>query len=1407
MENKNLFSLIAQANSMRFKLLAIVGQDDNKKDKLINILKKDGWTLIDVESELVNLRQKIETNNPDDDIDIELSSKIKEWFNSKPDKIILVNASILYHKTFMKTSPIGAFKYNSRNKSCVLFLEDEKLIGHRLYFGEYGSEDYKDQEIYDILIENIDNIDDNSRKVGEQYTDNKAISTDDPIKNYIQFYEIKDVVDIDSDLKEFDNKRYIVESFIISDSLEEQIMFFFDDLEKPTHKSRNIIGNYGSGKSHLIAFLVALIQEPSLCEYVRNERIKERLKKFHRKFFTVHFELQANQTELRRWFFEKVRKQLNEKYNIGIPKFDLKNQFDDKENIHEIMRLIKERDDKAGLFVVMDEVSDFLLAKPKEYLRQDLQFWRVVGQTTQSEDMMFVCSMQEDIFSSPKFKDVADEISRARERYQNIIIHKEDVEKVISERIVPKTEEQKLKLEEKFKPYIEKIKDVSQNIDNYISLFPLTPFLIDMFNTLPYFEKRGVIQFSMEEIKKNLYKPFPFFLTFEKIYDILANDPNRKNIPEVYNVVKTMDILSQKIELLDKKYKEDALKIVKGLAVLFLRDETSKGVVSQEIANSLLIIPENSIFNADDYVELLVKKIREVTDGEYIKIDKDKNNGVTYIKFDTKRGVDPEEKIAQKVDSISNDDIEDELFKLLERYLEIRAEMPNIYEDECAWKSKKSFRKGKIVFQKKHNTIEEYFDNADYVVVFVSPNYNDQVKKLHDVQLNIKLVLKSEESVIQLKEIVAIKRLREMGFEKSIMERKLKERLEGYSIGSNNITGFNYRFLQQFKNFSKIEFNGDTYDAKKFIDMDKNRSISELFEELKSEAFDSIFNKKYPLHPKYSEQFSSVSIYRRMDAFWSELIKNEFLNLSYASKNFLKSIQAIDHEDYPSCINNPICDQVINILKKNSDRVTDIQKDIVDYFAKSQFGLEKEIVYFMLSLMTWLGKTTLKQHGGREINISNVSSDLKSISAFDSIKYVTLHKMQSLDFAVGLLNVFGLKGEMVRSESDRMSIFRDYKDRVAETLKKLEDIEKRIEDINRETKVYLNKEKLKELVDEINIISWKEFDIKNVNAFSSLQKYHGSLSDIKDNLLKIDNLYKALTEYNDIKDKIIYMERALELIDSNSILQTHKAKIKELKNIYSEVGQICKDINSFVEPQNRVRINGMFEIFQDKYIKDIYYTEHERYVGSKVNWDILDDIFESDTYKALLQFSKISKQINDLEFKKLRNKVDELKRKRCNNKNLIYELKKSVKCEECSFPNGYNYSRMVSEINNIEDKFEELLKNYEAALISGIREYSDNIQFLEDEEDKKFIQNILEKKSLENKILSDKKIRAINELFKEVEILSIKKDDILQKIFPKSEMVSIDTIKNNFERWLENILAGKKEEQIRLKLEEDSEKD
>jgi len=109
--------------------------------------------------------------------------------------------------------------------------------------------------------------------------------------------------------------------------------------------------------------------------------------------------------------------------------------------------------------VVIDEISDFLATKQKEAMKADLQFLRVLGQVCQDQDLMFVGSMQEDVFTSPKFKNVASELGRIGERFQYIIIHKEDIKKVISNRIVSKTNEQCHKLEEKLSPFAEKIEN------------------------------------------------------------------------------------------------------------------------------------------------------------------------------------------------------------------------------------------------------------------------------------------------------------------------------------------------------------------------------------------------------------------------------------------------------------------------------------------------------------------------------------------------------------------------------------------------------------------------------------------------------------------------------------------------------------------------------------------------------------------------------------------------------------------------------------------------------------------------------------------------------------------------------------------------------------------------------------
>jgi hypothetical protein len=133
---KHIDSYLALANGLRFKLWAIVGQNESKKQNIINYLTITlKWTVIDVESQLSGLYKELDQlEEPSSEVGL----KIKEWFNSLPNYIILTNASILYHTSFTKISPVGAFKYNSRNKNCVIFLEDEELLGNRLYYHRFS---------------------------------------------------------------------------------------------------------------------------------------------------------------------------------------------------------------------------------------------------------------------------------------------------------------------------------------------------------------------------------------------------------------------------------------------------------------------------------------------------------------------------------------------------------------------------------------------------------------------------------------------------------------------------------------------------------------------------------------------------------------------------------------------------------------------------------------------------------------------------------------------------------------------------------------------------------------------------------------------------------------------------------------------------------------------------------------------------------------------------------------------------------------------------------------------------------------------------------------------------------------------------------------------------------------------
>ncbi|MDI6781866.1 MAG: BREX-3 system P-loop-containing protein BrxF [bacterium] len=1395
-----LSTVLTQADSLRFKLLAIIGKNEEKKKKIINSLVEDNWHLVDVESELLPLQKDLDEATSG--LEFEIGSRIKDWFNSKPNKLILTNASILYHDIFLKISPVGAFKYNSRNKNCVLFLEDEQKLGSRIYYGQAGKEDYYDQEINDIVLVKIDDI-------AEDYTIKPArtlIAAESELKpqaigQLFNFKQIKDVVDIDSDIKGTNRQREIVSSFIISESLERQIAEFFEDMKKPRHKARTVIGNYGSGKSHLIGFLASLVENPELVNSITNEKIKQIVMGFDRKYLTVHFELQSGQVELKRWFYGKVKQQLKTKYALDIPVFDSQQDYDNKENINRIMELVKTSQPTAGLLVIIDEISDFLATKQREAMKEDLQFLRVIGQVCQDQDMMFVASMQEDVFSSPKFKDVASELGRIGERFQNIIIHREDIKRVISERIVPKNSRQKHELEGKFIPFAEKIEDVSRNLDDYVDLFPLTPFLIKLFSDLPYFEKRGVIQFAIDQIKCLLNEEFPYFITFDKIYDQLENNPNKRNLEEIHNVSQVMHILTQKISLLESKYQSDAHKIVKGLAVYSLWNKQECGATAQELANNLMLLPHNKTFTAADNIDLIIKKIREVTDGEYIKTQKDENSGLQYFRFDTKSGVDMEQKIAQKAGPVSDDEIEHELFEQLKDILELeRVEgQTNVFTDECEWRSAKSFRQGYIVFVKKGAKFSP-LPPRDYAIVFVSPFVESFAQTFAKNQLTIKLHLEGAKNTELLKEIVAIKSLIDSKFQKHIMTKKLEERINGYDRGTTTVTGFKYRLSKLLIHSAICDLNGNPESIRKVLGREK-ATIPEIIEGMKTSLFDKPFNDNYPLHPVYSIQLSSRNIVQSLNPVASDLTRGDFNNLVRASRLFLQSMDLLDSRGYPDLSQSRIAQKILEILKIKKQQVTDIEKDIVTPLQNSDYGLESEIVYLCLVLMTVLGKVYLQLKGGERIDINNIKEKLKSLAAFETIAYTRLQEDYSYDFASRLLNALGLVGEKIAIEKERQIAFKEYKERIYSILQSIQTMEDTIRQLKQKETIYIDMEAVQKEFTNIQAINWQALDIANHMQFGKIESVSDKLDKIVIALNTIDNLNEALKEYSDgIHEAIDYMIDAMKLLENCSLLVTDKQKQKALKEFRDNVITICADYNKFSDRSQRNPINGKIQQFKKSYIYDFYLPAHEKYVGKKVSWDILNTYSQNETFQKVSMLSHLT-CINDVTFNQKVLAWNELKQYQCIRHNMEESLKSTIRCQhqQCLFPSKVNYSEIPGTLGRIENEIEAIYSSYEKNVIKEVRNYRDNMQYLDNATEKQLIQSIMDNQKLPAHI-TQQTVQTINKLFKEIEVVEIEQDKIIEKLFPDEEMTTIEELRKRYFALEEDLKKNHQENEIRIKL-------
>jgi KaiC/GvpD/RAD55 family RecA-like ATPase len=724
------------------------------------------------------------------------------------------------------------------------------------------------------------------------------------IKNLIDFEVIKDVIDLDSDINTVSDKKKIVKDYIISERLKSHIMDMAENISKPTHKSIQIIGGYGSGKSHLLAWIVSLLENKELVDEIIIEDVRAKFKEvLNRDFAVVQFELQPGASPLSDFFFDRAEQQLEDKYNIKIPVRDPSRPDDFKRDIKDIVNKVKEKESTMGFVVVIDEISDFLKQKTKQQINRDIQFLRILGQVSQSMDFLFFGSMQENVFSNPKYIDEAESFGRVSERFDIVTISREDIERVISRRVLKKDLAKRDAIDTLLSEYKKTFPPINANPDLYIDLFPVHPYVIKIFNELPYFEKRGAIQFTMERVKEILDCDFPKFITYDNVFDEINSKHSIRNLDEVHPIIEAIESLESKIDLLEQDKQKDARRLIKALGVLKLYGKTTNnGATPEELANQLLITSKN-IKNVDRIL-LILNKVREVTSGQFITKTKD-----NYFYLNLEQIIDYDEVIKRKMNNLPEGMEDEELLSIIKYTDLIDAQHVESYIrtflDTANWTDKKSFRRGQFIFDDGSDQVKK--GDLDFNLVVLSP-YKTVSKLLSSKDTAILPISYDDEIEDILKKLAATHLFISERYAKGAMEKRYYE----YKSTAKEL-------LLKTMLDAEIEIDGIKRKVKSVITKEPE-NIDEYFHYLKEELFNEYFNNKYNKYPKFLNHISYENIKGEVETTIKELLQKGEMNLFSNAKNILSSLDLIDIDGNIDTESSIFVKIIIEELEKNKGK-------------------------------------------------------------------------------------------------------------------------------------------------------------------------------------------------------------------------------------------------------------------------------------------------------------------------------------------------------------------------------------------------------------------------------------------------------------------------------------------------------
>ncbi|MDJ0306792.1 DUF6079 family protein [Dehalobacter sp.] len=1215
----------------------------------------------------------------------------------------------------------------------------------------------------------------------------------------INFNPIESIIQLTAanDKKEAVN---LVKSYVMSDDMADKLknnMLSQLRLEDVVdNKGVLLVGNYGTGKSHLMSVISSVAFDAENLNYIQNQKFADEAKSIAGKFEVLRIEIGASKMSLRNIILTKVKQDFAER-GLSFEFPDEKDIISNKDVLINIMEVFSSKYADKGYLIVVDEFLDYLGGRKSQEVKLDLGFMRELGEIIKSSRLRAIFGVQEKLFDNPNFSFVSTTLNRVKDRFEQVIIRKEDTAFVVSERILKKTPEQKALIREHLQLFCSLYTNMSERIEEYVDLFPIHPSYIEVFNKIYIIENRHILKNISEIIRRILNDEItaeaPGIVSFDSYWAFIRENLALKTDANIKEVVEKSGMLEDIVNRSFPKrlYKPLALQIINALSVHRLTTgdiSLRAGLTAENLRDDLCLylkgMPDQSSDTLQSVVQTVLKDVMTTVSGQFIEHNGD--NGQYYL--DLKKDIDYDEKITQRAAVMDDDSLNNYFYDVLYYCLdwEQKEHVTNfkIYEHTLNWASHNIFRRG-YLFLGTPESRPTAQPPEDYYIYFIPPygnevysdeKKNDEVFFIFKPSEDFKNTLKLYAAALMMRDLAEEKNKAAYQSKAEVFKKKLMKYLS-----ENKNTCFEVIYKGEKKQLLEV-MKGQYKNTNPF---------KETMDLVASICLDGYFTERYPEMPYFkvniTERNQAETIRAGIDRFAGR--KNQQANALLESFGLLEgekiSVQNSKYAQY-------FIKELDKLPAKSVINFNDIYEETFIGYNDKRFGISYVLLPIVLLALVHTGNIVIALKSGTTLTASDLET-LPKINATDiyEFKYISKPKDVQLVELVRLYELLELPVGLINNPAQREA-------GLEQMLAKAQEMANVA--VRANSKLNEGFELWGEQLIADHIASGYKTSAKGVlDIFGNFQSRFNTVAKLNnfnytseqiEQLGKDMAAAKTVLEYEKFKNDCLTNVNYMMNLERMELSPALKNEIEAAKDNFRKIrDDIPEDMNGEAAATD---VNSLLTKVKNQYI-DVYFDEHQKkrlgIAEGKRKGELISSIKLANLKRLkaidILSASKLDSIEKDLAGLKV-----------CFE--LTAELIKTTHfCTKCNFLMGESDIQVKGRLDELEDRIDGLLAEWTNTLFNTVTDptLEEQKQYLSAEQ-QKVISTFIKSKALPEKI-DQFFINAIEALLQGFEPVSIAADDLIDKLDALGPC-DMETFQHKLNELLNSYTKGKDRDKLRI---------